>query len=88
MLPHSLRLDRIASWKLTPRGVCFQLACYHIGSVLCQTHIKTFSSAPPAPPSSVAGVARLQEFPKFAVLTAAVDEATNEVPEQRFGKQC
>ena len=34
------RSEGIASWKLTPRGVCF----HHIGSTLCQNSSQTISS--------------------------------------------
>ena len=40
----------IASWKLTPREVSFQLACYRIRSVMCPKHAyKHFHQ--PTPPS-------------------------------------
>ena len=41
-----LPIGEIASWKLTPRGACFQLACHHIGAWCAETANKCFHQPP------------------------------------------
>ena len=45
MLPAFLGRVGHDSSLLTPRGACFQLACQHIGSVLCRNGSQTFALA-------------------------------------------